>query len=100
MILHHYVSKPFETYMILNHYVNFLFFFFQNFVKKNKCVHTLYFNLDFLLSNNYVNEIICHEFDFSNDEILAYYIIFLRTLSLKLDSNTLFFFFNEVCYEK
>ncbi|RIA90987.1 hypothetical protein C1645_768612 [Glomus cerebriforme] len=52
-------------------------------------------SLYFLLSNNYVNEIICHKFDFSNDEILAYYIIFLRTLSLKLDSNTLFFFFNE-----
>ncbi|RGB36839.1 hypothetical protein C1646_813754 [Rhizophagus diaphanus] len=52
-------------------------------------------SLYFLLSNNYVNEIICHDFDFSNDEILAYYIIFLRTLSLKLDSNTLFFFFNE-----
>ena len=59
----------------------------------------LIFNLDFLLSNNYVNEIICHKFDFSNEEILAYYIIFLRTLSSKLDSSTLFFFFNEVFYE-
>ncbi|GBC03975.1 hypothetical protein RclHR1_05430005 [Rhizophagus clarus] len=52
-------------------------------------------SLYFLLSKNYVNEIICHKFDFSNDEILAYYIIFLRTLSLKLDSSTLYFFFNE-----
>ncbi|CAG8497566.1 14038_t:CDS:10 [Ambispora leptoticha] len=52
-------------------------------------------SLYFLLSNNYVNRVICHEFDFSNDEILAYYIYFLRTLSFKLDTNTLYFFFNE-----
>ncbi|CAI2185247.1 9213_t:CDS:10 [Funneliformis geosporum] len=52
-------------------------------------------SLYFLLSNNYVNRIICHKFDFSNDEIMAYYIYLLRTLSFKLDTNTLFFFFNE-----
>ncbi|CAG8614099.1 10560_t:CDS:10 [Funneliformis caledonium] len=52
-------------------------------------------SLYFLLSNNFVNRIICHKFDFSNDEIMAYYIYLLRTLSFKLDTNTLFFFFNE-----
>ncbi|CAJ0754548.1 18231_t:CDS:10 [Entrophospora sp. SA101] len=50
---------------------------------------------DFLLSNNYVNSIVWHKFDFSNEEILAYYIYLLRTLSFKLDTNTLYFFFNE-----
>ncbi|KAL1921384.1 uncharacterized protein VTP21DRAFT_11100 [Calcarisporiella thermophila] len=49
----------------------------------------------FLLSNNYVNQIICHKFDFSVDEILAYFIYFLRTLSFKLDKDTIHFFFNE-----
>nr|CAG8605903.1 1106_t:CDS:10 [Entrophospora candida] len=52
-------------------------------------------SLYFLLSNNYVNSIVWHKFDFSNEEILAYYIYLLRTLSFKLDTNTLYFFFNE-----
>ncbi|XP_063682749.1 protein CLEC16A-like isoform X3 [Bolinopsis microptera] len=49
----------------------------------------------FLLSNNHVNSVICHEFDFSDEEIMAYYISFLKTLSLKLNSNTIHFFYNE-----
>ena len=49
----------------------------------------------FLLSNNHVNEIINHDFDFSNEEILAYYISFLKTLSLRLNEHTIHFFFNE-----
>lgn len=51
---------------------------------------------DYLLSNNQVNMIITHRFDFSDEEILAYYISFLKTLSFKLNSNTIHFFFNEV----
>lgn len=39
----------------------------------------------YLLSNNYVNDLIVHRFDFSNEELLAYYISFLKTLSLKLN---------------
>lgn len=49
----------------------------------------------FLLSNNHVNEIINHEFEFDNEEVLAYYISFLKTLSLRLNENTIHFFFNE-----
>ena len=52
---------------------------------------------DYLLSNNYVNQIICHKFDFSDEEVLAYYISFLKTLSLKLNKNTIHFFYNEAC---
>lgn len=48
----------------------------------------------YLLSNNHVNDIIVHQFDFSNEEILAYYITFLKTLSLRLNTNTLQFFFD------
>ena len=54
-------------------------------------------HLDFLLSNNHVNSIITHGFDFANDEITAYYISFLKTLSFKLNAKTIHFFFNEVC---
>jgi len=51
---------------------------------------------DYLLSNNYVNSIIVHKFDFSDEEIMAYYISFLKTLSLKLNNHTVHFFYNEV----
>lgn len=49
----------------------------------------------FILSNNHVNEIISHDFDFDNEEVLAYYISYLKTLSLKLNRDTVHFFFNE-----
>ena len=57
--------------------------------------HAYCFGLDFLLSNNYVNQIIFHKFDIVNEEILAYYVSFLKTLSFKLNRNTIHFFFNE-----
>nr|XP_038942965.1 protein CLEC16A isoform X5 [Rattus norvegicus] len=52
-------------------------------------------SLYYLLSNNYVNSIIVHKFDFSDEEIMAYYISFLKTLSLKLNNHTVHFFYNE-----
>ncbi|KAF9580621.1 hypothetical protein BGW38_002656, partial [Lunasporangiospora selenospora] len=52
-------------------------------------------SLYFLLSNNYVNELISARYDFLNDEILAYYIYLLRTLSFKLSKDTIYFFYNE-----
>ncbi|XP_060028362.1 protein CLEC16A isoform X2 [Erinaceus europaeus] len=52
-------------------------------------------SLYYLLSNNYVNSIIVHKFDFSDEEIMAYYISFLKTLSLKLNKHTVHFFYNE-----
>lgn len=54
--------------------------------------------LDYLLSNNHVNSIIVHKFDFSDEEVMAYYISFLKTLSLKLNAHTIHFFYNEVGY--
>eukprot|EP00911_Craspedida_sp_UC1_P001552 UC1_evm1s1173 len=61
----------------------------------------LFDNLDnsssiwFLLSNNHINSIILHRFDFRNDEMLAYYISLLRTLALRCNMDTILFFFNE-----
>ncbi|KAG8039177.1 hypothetical protein G9C98_003484 [Cotesia typhae] len=49
----------------------------------------------YLLSNNHVNSIIVHKFDFSDEEVMAYYISFLKTLSLKLNAHTIHFFYNE-----
>jgi hypothetical protein len=51
--------------------------------------------LYFLLSNNNVNTVIQHNFYFANEDIMAYFISFLKTLSLKLNSKTVHFFFNE-----
>lgn len=56
-------------------------------------------SLYFLLSNNHVNSIISHKFDLHNDEIMAYYISFLKTLSFKLNAATIHFFFNETTEE-
>jgi len=49
----------------------------------------------YLFSNNHINDLIVHQFDFGDEELVAYYVSFLKTLSLKLNENTLHFFFNE-----
>ncbi|KAJ1964053.1 Protein CL16A [Dipsacomyces acuminosporus] len=48
-----------------------------------------------LFSNNFVNELIAAPLDLDNDEVLAYYVAFLKALSLKLTTDTIHFFFNE-----
>lgn len=55
----------------------------------------LFFFSDYLLSNNHVNSIIVHKFDFSDEDVMGYYILFLKTLSLKLNPHTIHFFYNE-----
>ncbi len=56
----------------------------------------IYLFTDYLLSNNHVNSIIVHKFDFSDEEVMAYYISFLKTLSFRLNKHTIHFFYNEV----
>ena len=50
----------------------------------------------YLLSNNHINELISHKWDFSNEDVLANYISFLKTISLQLNPRTIQFFFNGV----
>ena len=69
-------------------------FFRVNFLKLIHFFFKLF--LDYLLSNNHINNIIIHKFDFTDEEIMAYYISFLKTLSLKLNNHSIHFFFNEV----
>lgn len=52
-------------------------------------------SLYYLLSNNHVNSIILHKFDLTDEEVMAYYISFLKTLSFKLNPHTIHFFFNS-----
>jgi len=47
-----------------------------------------------------VNSIILHKFDFTDEEITAYYISFIKTLSFKLNTHSINFFYNEVWNNK
>jgi protein CLEC16A len=55
------------------------------------CVGAVY-----LLSNNHINGLIATPFDSDEEELLAYYISFMKTLSLNLNEMTIQFFFNQV----
>ncbi len=51
-------------------------------------------SLFFILSNNYINQVIDSDLNFDEDEeLLSYYISFLKTLALRLDDRTIQFFF-------
>lgn len=47
----------------------------------------------YLLSNNHVNRLIKTQFDFSDEEVLAYYITLMKSLAMRLDTETIKFFF-------
>lgn len=49
----------------------------------------------YLLSNNYVNEIIGYSYDFEDDELVDTFISFMKSLSLRLNTQTVQFFFIE-----
>lgn len=55
-----------------------------------------FFFVDYLLSNKVINETLLWKFDFQNEEIVEYYIAFLKSLAIKLSSHPIEFFFNEV----
>ena len=52
-------------------------------------------SLYYILSNNHVNRLITHPFNFADEEVVAFYISFLKTLSLKLNPETIQLFFND-----
>ena len=53
-------------------------------------------SLYYLLSNNYINEIIMYPYDFGDDENLVdQFVSFMKSLSLRLDFKTVQFFFNQ-----
>lgn len=49
-----------------------------------------------MLSNNHINGLIAAPFNSDEEELIAYYISFLKTLSLSLNVMTVQFFFNKV----
>jgi len=43
-----------------------------------------------------LNQLICHDFNFSgDDELVDYYVNFLKSLALKLTPDTVNFFYND-----
>jgi hypothetical protein len=48
----------------------------------------------FLLSNNHINLLINHNFDFTDEEVASYYVSFLKSISLRLNVSTVQLFFN------
>jgi hypothetical protein len=49
----------------------------------------------YLLSNNYINDIISYSYDFEDDELVDRFISFMKSLSLRLNTQTVQFFFIE-----
>jgi|LauGreDrversion4_2_1035121.scaffolds.fasta_scaffold403511_1 protein CLEC16A len=49
----------------------------------------------FIFSNNFLNQIISRSYEKYDDEFVAYYISFIKSLSLKIDTTTIQFFFHR-----
>ncbi|KAI4380577.1 hypothetical protein MLD38_006754 [Melastoma candidum] len=54
-------------------------------IQNLKNEHAIYY----LFSNEHINYLITYSFDFNNEELLSYYISFLRAVSGKLNKNTI-----------
>eukprot|EP00931_Biecheleriopsis_adriatica_P061203 TRINITY_DN36797_c0_g1_i1.p1 TRINITY_DN36797_c0_g1~~TRINITY_DN36797_c0_g1_i1.p1 ORF type:complete len:814 (+),score=157.76 TRINITY_DN36797_c0_g1_i1:79-2520(+) len=47
----------------------------------------------YILSNNHVNRLMSTQMDFEDEEVLAYYITLMKSLAMRLDGETIKFFF-------
>ncbi|KAF6155650.1 hypothetical protein GIB67_034745 [Kingdonia uniflora] len=54
-------------------------------IQNLKSEHAIYY----IFSNEHINYLITHSFDFRNEELLSYYMSFLRAISGKLNKNTI-----------
>ncbi|KAL3830141.1 hypothetical protein ACJIZ3_018943 [Penstemon smallii] len=54
-------------------------------IQNLKSEHSIYY----MFSNEHVNDLITYSFDFRNEELLSYYISFLRAISGKLNKDTI-----------
>jgi len=52
-------------------------------------------SLYFIFSNNYLNDLISRKLDWKDEEVLAYYITLLKSVSIRLNTETISFFFNQ-----
>src|SRR4051812_49197999 len=49
----------------------------------------------FIFSNNFINHIISNDYERYDDEFLSYYVNFIKSLSLTIDTTTIQFFFHK-----
>ena len=55
-------------------------------------------HVNYILSHATLNSFIEYEYDFSDEEIVDYYVNFLKSLALRMDSTNLKLYFNQVFY--
>ena len=51
--------------------------------------------LYFILSNNFINDLLLIDFSKYDDEFFSYYVNFLKSLAMRLDENTFLLFYNK-----
>jgi protein CLEC16A len=51
--------------------------------------------LYYIFSNNFINQIITNDYEKYDDDFLSYYVNFIKSLSLKIDTTTIQFFFHK-----
>jgi protein CLEC16A len=51
--------------------------------------------LYYIFSNNFINQIISNDYEKYDDDFLSYYVNFIKSLSLKIDTTTIQFFFHR-----
>jgi len=54
--------------------------------------------LDHMLSDNFINKFIVQNWDFYDDDIVDYYINFIKSLSMKMVSFPIDLFYNNVIF--
>ena len=51
--------------------------------------------LYYIFSNNFINQIISNDYEKYDDDFLSYYVNFIKSLSLKIDTTTIQFFYHK-----
>lgn len=51
--------------------------------------------LDYMFSNNYINSLLSTRFDFDDEEVVSWYVSFIKSLSLLVNPATIKLFLNE-----
>ncbi|CAD8156669.1 unnamed protein product [Paramecium octaurelia] len=51
-------------------------------------------NITYLLSNSVLNDFVIHQYDFSNQEMVDYYVNFLKIIAIRIDRENIFLYFN------
>jgi len=68
----------------------------QNVSDSNQLCKVFGLVLVYIMSHRTMNKIIGYSYNFDNDEIVNYFIAFLKSLAVRLDDESIKFFFNEV----